>query len=119
MIRTELFCHTRVLRAKTMLLAAAVAGSLLISPVFSQSPAPAPPPASAPAPAAKPAVAGTSTSYQPDRFAGRAGRYYSLVWGIDSLSVKAAESGDDSALAIAYWIRTRPICSTIRKSNLF
>ena len=32
--------------------------------------------------------------YQPDRFAGRAGKYYALVWGIDSLSVKWTESGE-------------------------
>lgn len=32
--------------------------------------------------------------YRPDRFAGRAGKYYSLVWGIDGLRVKAAESGE-------------------------
>ena len=34
-----------------------------------------------------------SRHYRPDRFAGRASKYYSLVWGIDSLRVKAAESG--------------------------
>jgi len=32
--------------------------------------------------------------YRPDRFAGRAGKYYSLVWGVDSLSLKYAESGE-------------------------
>jgi hypothetical protein len=32
--------------------------------------------------------------YQPDRFAGRAGRYYALIWGVDSLSVKWTESGE-------------------------
>ncbi|HKC15151.1 MAG TPA: hypothetical protein VKC11_00465 [Steroidobacteraceae bacterium] len=32
--------------------------------------------------------------YRPDRFAGRAGTYYRLVWGVDSLSVKWAESGE-------------------------
>jgi hypothetical protein len=32
--------------------------------------------------------------YQPDRFAGRAGRYYTLVWGVGSLSVKAVEAGE-------------------------
>jgi hypothetical protein len=34
------------------------------------------------------------SSYRPDRFAGRADKYYELVWGIDSLSVKLVESGD-------------------------
>jgi len=32
--------------------------------------------------------------YRPDRFAGRAGKYYALVWGVDSLSLKYAESGE-------------------------
>jgi len=36
----------------------------------------------------------TPVHYRPDRFAGRAGQYYRLIWGIDSLSVKWAESGE-------------------------
>jgi hypothetical protein len=55
-------------------------------------------PASATEPAApeqKPAApAGARSRYQPDRFAGRAGKYYQLVWGVDSLSVKLVESGE-------------------------
>jgi hypothetical protein len=38
--------------------------------------------------------AGAPHAYLPDRFAGKAGRHYRLVWGIDSLSVKLAESGE-------------------------
>jgi len=34
------------------------------------------------------------TRYQPDRFAGRAGKFYELSWGVDSLSVKLVESGE-------------------------
>ena len=60
------------------------------------------PPVNAPAaPAAKPGPtvapgkpAGEPTHYLPSRFAGRAGMYYKSVWGIDSLSVKWAESGE-------------------------
>ena len=49
--------------------------------------------------ATKAAAASSSSSaapthYQPDRFAGRAGRYYALVWGIDSISVRLVESGE-------------------------
>ena len=77
-----------------MLLVGTVAGSMLLSPIFSQTPAQAPPPASTSAPVAKPAVPGAPMRYQPDRFAGRAGKYYPLVWGIDSLSVRAVESGE-------------------------
>lgn len=32
--------------------------------------------------------------YRPERFAGRAGMYYRLVWGVDGLGVKWAESGE-------------------------
>ena len=42
--------------------------------------------------AAKPA--GTPTRYLPNRFAGRSGEYYKLVWGVDSLNVKLVESGE-------------------------
>ena len=41
---------------------------------------------------AKPA--GPPSRYLPNRFAGRAGIYYKAVWGIDSLTVKLAESGE-------------------------
>jgi hypothetical protein len=41
---------------------------------------------------AKPAAA--PYRYKPDRFAGRAGAYYKLVWGVDSLAVRWAESGE-------------------------
>jgi hypothetical protein len=41
---------------------------------------------------AKPAAA--TNPYRPNRFAGKAGRYYKLVWGIDTLSVKLVESGE-------------------------
>ena len=36
---------------------------------------------------------GAQSSHLPDRFAGQAGRYFRVVWGIDSLEVKTAESG--------------------------
>src|ERR1700730_3328816 len=35
-----------------------------------------------------------ASHYHPDRFAGRAGTYYKVVWGVDSLSVKWGESGE-------------------------
>ncbi len=38
--------------------------------------------------------AGTPYRYQPNRFAGRAGLFYNLVWGIDSPTVKWSESGE-------------------------
>jgi hypothetical protein len=32
--------------------------------------------------------------YAPDRFAGRAGTYYRVIWGIDALQVKWTEAGE-------------------------
>jgi hypothetical protein len=46
------------------------------------------------APAKQATPAKTSSRYQPNRFAGRAGKYYELVWGVDSLGLKAVESGE-------------------------
>ena len=53
-----------------------------------------------PAKASVPAVASGSKShlgaspYSPDRFAGRAGLIYRLIWGIDSISLRLVESGE-------------------------
>lgn len=47
------------------------------------------------APAKRSATASQKASrYRPDRFAGRAGTYYRLVWGVDDLVVKWGESGE-------------------------
>lgn len=56
------------------------------------------PPAPAKAPLAT-AASGTQSHprrspYAPDRFAGRAGLNYRLIWGIDSISVRLVESGE-------------------------
>lgn len=59
-----------------------------------QNAAAAPAPQSAKGAAAATKSAGAQTKYLPNRFAGRAGAYYKVVWGIDSLSVKWAESGE-------------------------
>lgn len=73
---------------KALFLAVLLTSSVMISTAFAQSPA------KSPAPASKLPVAAVSSRYQPSRFAGRAGKYYQLVWGVDSLSVKAVESGE-------------------------
>jgi hypothetical protein len=73
---------------KTMLLAGMLASGIFVSALSAQSATQAPP--------AKPAPAASAPTprFQPNRFAGRAGRYYALFWGIDALSVKAVESGE-------------------------
>jgi hypothetical protein len=77
-----MFEHKRMSKTAFMLLAALVACGILFSAMDARS-------------QAKPsAVAPTPHRYQPDRFAGRAGKYYTLIWGVDSLSVKWAESGE-------------------------
>src|SRR5258708_16808898 len=73
-----------ILKTTSMLLAGVLASSILVLPAGAQSPAPA----------AKPSVAAAATRYRPDRFAGRAGKYYGLIWGVDSLSVKWTESAE-------------------------
>jgi len=73
-------------------LAAWILAGAVLSPVFAQSTATAPAAVTTPArPAAAP---GPPSRYQPNRFAGQAGRYYALFWGIESPSVKAAEAGE-------------------------
>ncbi len=79
-----------------MLLAGLLASSTVVSiasPQSATAPQSAPAQGTAPAAAAKPA-GGTPYHYQPNRFAGRAGTYYKLVWGIESPSVKLVESGE-------------------------
>ena len=46
------------------------------------------------APAPKPSAATTHSRYRPERFSKRAGLYYDLQWGVDSLSAKWTESGE-------------------------
>ncbi len=69
---------------KQMLLAGALAGSIFVLVAGAQSPAPAD----------KPAVAAPPVRYLPNRFSRRAQMFYQGVWGVDSLSVRLAESGE-------------------------
>jgi hypothetical protein len=54
--------------------------------------------------------------YQPDRFAGRASRYYSLIWGVDSLSVKWAEQGE--IVRFSYRVLDPEKAKTLNKKEL-
>jgi hypothetical protein len=49
---------------------------------------------SAPASVTNKSAGARAVHYRPDRFAGRAGLYYRVVWGVDSLAVKWGESGE-------------------------
>jgi len=48
----------------------------------------------APNPATQTAPTTPRSRYKPSRFSKRASEYYGLVWGVDSLAVKLAESGE-------------------------
>jgi hypothetical protein len=67
-----------------------LAASLFAGLVKAQQAAGNPPGADA----TQPAAGARHSRYQPDRFAGRAGTYYRLVWGVESLGVKWTESGE-------------------------
>jgi|SRR5215472_626219 len=73
-----------ILRANLIFLAGVLGSSLLVIQAGAQT-------SSQPA---NPKQAAARMHYRPDRFAGRAGKYYALIWGIDSLSLKYAESGE-------------------------
>jgi hypothetical protein len=79
-----MFERDAMLRTRLKLLAGVLASGILCLTVAAQSPAPA----------AKPSTTGTPTRYKPDRFAGRAGTYYRLIWGVETPSVRTVESGE-------------------------
>jgi hypothetical protein len=56
--------------------------------------APVPQAAQGAQPSAPTQRSGKASRYRPDRFAGRAGTHYRMVWGVDSLVVKWGESGE-------------------------
>jgi hypothetical protein len=82
-------------------LAACVTGSLIVCCAFAQSPKVDSAAAttsktdlSKTSTPSKVRTAGSTSRYRPERFAGRAGTYYRVVWGVDSLAVKQVESGE-------------------------
>jgi hypothetical protein len=93
-------------RLAAIALAVAPASFAADPPATPANPAQTPPAVTSPAPAvsgvAPPvkkapdsrAAGATPPHYRPDRFAGRAAKYYWTMWGIDSLSVKLVESGE-------------------------
>jgi hypothetical protein len=76
-------------RYTNKLLAMALAGCVLIPVALGQS---AKPPLSTETAVPKRAV--SVQEYKPSRFPKRADLYYGLVWGVDDLSVRTAESGE-------------------------
>jgi hypothetical protein len=70
--------------SKRILLAWFLASGMLVATLKAQSPAPT----------AQPAAAAAPYRFPPNHLSDRELRYYGLVWGISSLSVKLVESGE-------------------------
>src|ERR1700758_4877131 len=70
-----------------MLLATGLAGAMLVQSAGAQSTAPVSKPA-------EKAAVGSRSHYLPNHFPKRASMFYGGVWGVDSLHVKAVESGE-------------------------
>jgi len=87
MTRTRAFIERFVSRSlAAMPLAGIVCAITSLSPVLAQNISSA---------ASKPAMtAGAPTRYLPNRIPRHAAEFYGVVWGVDSLRVKAAESGE-------------------------
>jgi len=81
---STMFNYKAIPGATTIVVAGLLTGGIVASLAQAQSAAPA----------GQPAAAGSPTRYQPNRFSRRAEIQYGLIWGIDSLSVKWAESGE-------------------------
>ena len=72
-----------------------LAGGVLRLPMNAQSVTPpANPPAQLATPPANSPKEAVPYSYEPNRVSRRAGMYYGIVWGVDSLGVRSVESGE-------------------------
>lgn len=79
---------------KRMLLVPVLLSSLPLCNAQEQSPQATDKPPAPASPAAKAPTATVPHRYRPQPESKRAREYYALIWGVDSLSVKAVESGE-------------------------
>ena len=79
------------LKGRWVWLAVVMTGSMICSSAFSQS---SQDEHGTAAPAGKSSAAALPRRYSQNRMAGKARQYYSVIWGVDSLSVKSVESGE-------------------------
>jgi len=84
MFRPDLWDRNRKIWLLGTLLLSLTAGAIVLSPLEAQSPA------SKPAAAPKPRTSYANEEEMPRR----AQEYYAIMWGVDSFSVKAVESGE-------------------------
>jgi hypothetical protein len=102
-----------ILKTTSMLLAGVLASGILVLRAGAQSPAPA----GTSAQAGKPSSAtGAPYRNQPVRMADRARAYYGLVWGVESLRVKAVESGE--IIRFSYQVIDADMAKTLNDKNL-
>jgi hypothetical protein len=87
---------------KIMLLAGVLASGILVLPAGAQSPAPA--------------AAGTPYRFRPSHSTRREEMYYASVWGVDSLSVKAVESGE--IIRFSYRVLDSNLAKTVNDKTL-
>ena len=78
----------RIRRPMSLAMGTLLAALTALGTAISQTSSP-----SQPQPAGHPATAAGPVRYHPNPVSKRAGEYYGLIWGVDSLSVKAVESG--------------------------
>lgn len=78
----------------TGLALAAAAASAAMSPPAAQARATPDAQSARSAAVSVPAPRSAGAHHRPERFAGRAGTYYRLLWGVDSLQVRWGESGE-------------------------
>ena len=82
--------HRAMSNAKTALLAGVLAGAVFAPRAPAQTPAGS----TSPAAAANPAAGGAPGRFSSHRLPRQASLYYEGAWGVDSLTVKLAESGE-------------------------
>jgi hypothetical protein len=100
-------------KTTSMLLAGVLACGILVLRAGAQSPAPAGTAATTGKPSAPAKVPFRN---QPVRMANRARAYYELVWGVNSLRVKAAESGE--IIRFTYQVIDADRAKTLNDKNL-
>jgi hypothetical protein len=98
--------HTLISGTKVMLLAGVLVSGIVVSPVRAQTAAPA----------VQPRVAAAPYRFRPNGFSTRREMYYSSVWGVDSLGVKAVESGE--IIRFTYRVLDANLAKTLNDKKL-
>jgi hypothetical protein len=109
-----MFCRQMPKLSRYLILALSLGAVEIHAPLAQSGPSTQSP---APTPTSTNTRTVKTSPYRPNPFAGRAGKYYSLVWGVDSLKLKAAESGALIRFSYESWIRQRRPRSATKKPS--